>query len=84
MSTFVISKAPPGNSRVLSRLRNTEGDQYKQWSKDRMGKHSISEQRRVCVRDQLIKAVRGRKAPSAVAEQDCGTVGKSPPVWELA
>lgn len=30
VSTFVISKAPPGNSRVLSRLRNTEGDQYKQ------------------------------------------------------
>ena len=30
VSTFVISKAPPGNSSVLSRLRNTEGDQYKQ------------------------------------------------------
>ena len=68
-ATFVCSKAPPGNFSVLSGLRNPEGNQYSVWSKNRIGKYLKSEQRRICIRDQLIKAVQGRMAPAAVADK---------------
>lgn len=43
-----------------------------------------SEQKRICIRHQLIKAIQSREAPAAVTEQDYGILGRNPSVWELA
>lgn len=43
-----------------------------------------SEQKRVCIRHQLIKATEGREVPAAVTERDYGILGGNPSVWELA